>query len=235
MLALVLCGCAQMENFRYRKERKRYARNLYPANHFQGLRTVGVVVVDASYQYEIDTRAFSSALHTQLQSIEGLQVIPDVVVLAELERNVYALPADGLRLNAALGLDGTFVALMTDYQPYGEPVLALSLTLFSSAIRTDAPFDLAKEVQAGVEFPMPGSPSQMPVAGVFAVYDASRQDTRRRIKWFAEGATAREVGLSWERYYRSMPNYMRFVSYEIVWRLFEEYSSVPIELNERRD
>ena len=224
-----------MENFRYRKERKRYTRNLYPANHFEGLRTVGVVVVDASYQYEIDTSAFTSALHTQLQGIEGIQVIPNVVVLAELERNEYALPADGLALNAALGLDGTFVALMTDYQPYGEPVIALSLTLFSSVVRTGAPFDLAKEVQAGMEPPKDGRMTAMPVAGVFAVYDASQQSTRRRIKWFAEGATAEEVGLSWERYYRVMPNYMRFVSYEIVWRLFEEFSSEPIELDEGRD
>ena len=31
---------------------------------------------------------------------------------------------------------------------------------------------------------------------------------------------AADVGMSWERYLRTMPNYMKFVSYEVVWKLF---------------
>ena len=67
---------------------------------------------------------------------------------------------------------------------------------------------------------MPVGKSNGPITAVFDVYDASQKSTRERIRWFAEGHAAEDIGMNWERYYRTMPNYMRYVSYEIVWKLF---------------
>ncbi len=215
-----LAGCGAWRDFRDRAEKNRYVSNRYPPNPVTGLKTVGVVVLDASPTREADTREFSSALHSELQHVEGLEVVPDAVVVKAVETGGFLLPRDGLKLADALSLDGLFVAIVTGYDPYQEPVVAAGLTLFSRAAAPLSPIDLDRVIQGARPLPMPTGPSAQPVTAVFAVYDASQQTLRRKIRWFAEGHTSSDVGLGWQRYYRSMPLYMRFVSYEMTWRIF---------------
>lgn len=233
VLTLAASGCATIEEARYRKQKRRYVRNEYPVNSVKGLRTAGVIVVSAAHRYPVDTDEFSARLHGQLQQVEGLEVISNGAVLQAVmdlqarptEGVGFALPRDGLKLADEIGVDGLFVAIVTEYDPYGEPVLALGLTLFSRAMPSIGSIDLDKVIAGGRPLPMPDKPGIKPVTAVFAVYDAAQQATRRRIRWFAEGQTASDMGLGWERHYRSMPNYMRFVSYEVVWKLFENLQS----------
>ncbi|MCD6404417.1 MAG: hypothetical protein J7M19_01165, partial [Planctomycetes bacterium] len=170
--------------------------------------------------HEVDTSEFSRALHAELQQVEALEVVPDAALVKAVETGGFLLPRDGLKLADALSLDGLFVAIVTGYDPYGEPVVGVGLTLFSRAAAPLSPVDLDRVIQGARPLPMPTGPGAQPVTAVFAVYDASQQTLRRRIGWFAEGHTASDVGLGWERYYRSMPLYMRFVSYEMTWRIF---------------
>jgi len=218
--ALLASGCSHWENWRDRGQRKRYVTNSYPDNPVPGLKTVGVVVLDASYRYPVDTLELTSALHTQLQQVIGLQVAPDAAVLQAVQTGGYALPMDGMKLAGDLGLDGLFIAIVTQYDPYGELLLGLGLTLFTDVAPSLDRVDMDGMIQGGRDLPLPEGPGAKPVTAVFAVYDASQQNVRQRVEWFAEGQTAADVGMSWERYLRTTPSYMKFVSYEIVWKLF---------------
>jgi len=222
LLIVSLAGCAFWRSSEDRALRKHYTSNEYPLNPIPGLKKVGVCVIDATIKYHPDTDALTSALHSQLQSVEGLEVLPDIAVAAAVMREQIALPRDGLKLADALHADGVFVAVVTDYDPYDEPVLSMALMLFSRATSPAAALDLDKLVQGGRPVDLPDTPASRPVTAVFAVYDASQKTTRDRLQLYAGGQTAENVGLGWERYYRSMPNFMRFASYEIVWKLFDQ-------------
>jgi len=213
-------GCSHLQDWRDRDLKRRYTTNTYPDNPLPAVKTVGVIALDATYRYGADTTELTTALHTALQQVTGLQVAPDAAVLQAVRTGDYILPRDGMKLADDLGLDGLFVAIVTQYDPYGEPLLALGLTLFSNAAPPIERVDMDRVIQGGRDLPLPEGSGAKPVTAVFAVYDASQQNVRRRLKWFAQGQTAAEVGMGWERYLRTMPNYMKFVSYEIVWSLF---------------
>jgi len=231
---LALCGCSIFTPARERELKRHYAANDYPRNPVPGLNKVGLVVLDASLAYHPDLQELSTAFFVQLQSIEGLEVFPTAVTLAAMEELSLAsaktnagfvLPRDGLMLADKLHADGVFVAVVTDYNPYGEPVIALGLMLFSRATSPLGALDrqqLDKIRQGGKPLDLPTSPATSPVTAVFAVYDVSQKTTRRTLELYALGQTAGDVGLGWERYYRSMPNYMRFAAYETVWKLFDQ-------------
>jgi hypothetical protein len=221
-LLVAAAGCTAWRDIRDREVRNRYRSNVYPANPVSGLKTVGIVVLDASGRYPADTAELTSALHSQIQQVQGLEVAPDVAVLNAIRSKGLVLPRDGLKAADDLSLDGLFVAIVTDYDPYDEPVISLGLTLFSKATASLAPIDLDRIIQGGKQVPMPDTPEASPVIAVFAVYDASQNNVRRRLKWFAEGRGVAEAGFNWEYYYRTMPNYIGFVSYEIVWELFQK-------------
>ncbi len=220
-IALVLTGCS-FPGASERALSKRYVSNDYPVNVTPGLSKVALIAVDATIGRHIDLEALSTAFFVQLQSVEGLQVMPVAVPLAAVESQGLVLPRDGLKLADALSIDGVFLAVVTDYNPYGEPSLAIGLTLFSRATSPTSPIDLERVIQGGRPLEMPTSPDTQPVVAVFGVFDASQQTTRRKIQLYAQGQTADAVGLGWERYYRSMPLFMRFVSYEMVWEMFDE-------------
>lgn len=228
LLLACLMGCsteALLLSSAERVVRNRYHNSEYPANYVPGLRRVGLIVLDASPKYHPDLDVFSAALYGELQQVSGLEVVPNAMVLrtlAGLEPEGIELPRDGLKLADALSLDGLFVAIVTDYNPYGDPSVAVGLTLFSRAVPAIRPAQLDWVRQGGRPLAMPTTPGTKPVTAVFAVYDSSQKILRQRLRWYAEGRTASKEGLGWERYYRSMPMYMRFVSYEMVWELFEQ-------------
>jgi hypothetical protein len=226
LAVLFFAGCSFFTPAAERKERAHYAANEYPANGVPGLKTVGLVVLDASLHYRPDLEELTTAFFVQLQSVEGLEVLPTSITLNALaepddQGNPFVLPRDGLKFADHLHVDGLFVAVVTDYSPYGDPVLSLGLMLFS---RKTAPLgaftsaQLDRIRQGGRPIEMPRSGADNPVTAVYAVYDASQKTTRRQVELYALGQNADDVG--WERYYKVMPNYMRFASYEIVWKLF---------------
>jgi hypothetical protein len=233
-LACALTGCQAYRDFQNREIRKRYATNSYPDNPVAGLKTVGVVVLDASARYPMDVLELTSALHAQIQQVVGLEVVPDGAIFGAVQRGGYELPRDGLKLVDDLGLDGLFVAIVTDNDPYGDPMIAIGLTLFSRAAPGLGSLDgsLDAIIQGGRPLPMPEGQAAKPVTAVFAVYDAAQSNVRERVKWFAGGAAVEDAGLSWEHHYRTMPNYMRFVSYEITWALFNR---LTYDTSVRRD
>jgi len=200
---------------------KRYEASAYPRNPVPALKRVAVVVVDASVQYPPNLFEFSSALYDEFQQVHGIEAIPNRVTLSVIEANGFLLPRDGLKLADALKADGVFVAVVTDFSPYNEPSMAMALTLFSRAAPALDPIDLDKVVQGGKPLSMPTDRSLGPITAVYGVFDASQQGTRKRLEWFAMGHTAESEGYGWERYYRSMPNFMHFVSYDMVWKIFE--------------
>jgi hypothetical protein len=222
LVTVSLAGCSLWSNSEERTLKRRYSTDDYPANPIPGLKKVAVVALDASTQYHPDLLALTSALHSQLQSIEGLEVLPDAVAVATVEKEKLALPRDGLKLADALSADGVFLAIVTDYSPYDEPVIAMGLVLYSRATAPARPVDLDKIIQGGAPLVMPDSQAAKPVTAVFDVYDAGQKTTRRRMELYAEGQMASDVGLGWERYYRSMPHFMRFATYEITWELFNQ-------------
>lgn len=225
LLIVGLCGCTRIKNLKYSSEEraliKRYKIAEYPDNPIKGLRKVGVVVIDASVENHINLVDFTRILSNEIQQVNGIEVIPDKLVIMTMQQQGILLPRDGLKLADALGADGVFVGIVTDFSPYGQPVISMALTLFSRVTSPVSPVDLDKVVQGGRPLDMPGDPSIGPVTAVSGVFDSSQRVVRQHLEWYAGGQTAEQVGYGWERYYRSMPLYERFVSYEMVWRIFD--------------
>lgn len=233
-LAAAVAGCGIWQSAEERELRKRYTTNDYPSNPVEGMKTVGLCVIDASAGYPVNLDELSSALHSQLQSVEGLEVLPDAAVAQAVLQNGFVLPRDGLKLADKLEADGIFVGAVTDYNPYGEPVVAMALILFSRKTVPASRLDLDKVIQGGKPLTLPDSPATKPVTAVFAVYDAGQKTTRKRIETYAEGQAAADGGLGWERYYKSMPQFMRFASYEIVWKLFAQLEADKADMQAKR-
>ena len=218
------CGCrasaeiGRPEDAKYLQ--KRYYSNSYPDNPVPGLRKVGIVALDATIERQPDLAALSAALYSELQQVEGLEVIPNALTLQAAQAANLVLPRDGLKLADALGADGVFVAIITEYEPYGEPSVAMVLTLFSRAAPAVRRADMDKVIQGGRPLDLPRDDGLKPITAVFGVFDSSQAATRTRVKWFGEARAGGSPGVGWERYYRTMPRFFEFVSYEMVWKTF---------------
>ena len=181
----------------------------------------------------VDELELSDTLVATITQARGLRALPlnrSLDAMRALEMAHPQTPADLDRLARTLGADGVIVGSITAYDPY-EPILGLSLGLYArpgALAQPGSPDDFDIDTQQlrpqPTEYDYFGTQrasGRGPASSVMLVLDGRDHDVRMRVRRYAQGRGASVSSLGWERHLRSMPEYERFVAFEVVGQLLQ--------------
>lgn len=176
--------------------------------------------------------ALSDTLVATITQSRGLRALPlnrTLDAMASLEMAHPQTPADLERLARVLGADGIIVGSLTAYDPY-EPIVGVALALYArpgalqhagTAALDINPRQLREQPTDYDYFGQQQALGQGPASSVVLVLDGRDHDVRMRVRRYAQGRSDHVSSLGWERYLRSMPEYERFVTFEVIGLLFQ--------------
>ena len=179
-----------------------------------------------------DVLAISDTLVATITQARGLRALPlnrTLDAMASLEMAHPQTPEDLERLARALGADGVVVGSLTAYDPY-EPIMGVALALYArpgalgragAGPITIDPRQLREQPTEYDYFGLQQASGQGPASSVMLVLDGRDHDVRMRVRRYAQGRVEGVSALGWERYVRSMPEYERFVTFEVIGLLFQ--------------
>jgi len=216
LLALVAAGCSG-----------RSERVVYSNPYGVPTRLAVTPFRNLSGSSDLDVVAATDEFYSELQAVDGLEVIPVNRVLATLNDlgwdNVQK-PEDVLILADALAVDGVIVGSITRYDPYPPPQVGMVLQLYlrnqrqsDEAVTYVNPGDIAR---AGKSFELNRARMIQPAASVVRIFDAREQDVAQRVKEFAKHREVSDSPYNWKKY-TTQRNYLKFVSYEMIGELLE--------------
>jgi len=214
VLACVLSGCADKP--------KPYGRE--QALTFPGSQTrVWAVapVINLSGQQGVDPLLQADILYQQLQTVEGLTIVPvdrvaQVFAAVGIEQVQTQEQADAVL--QVLGCDALVVASVTQFDPYNPPKFGGALQLFERAgAGTRAPppdpRDLARAGSQPPEQTLPENPPFMQVVGMF---DSTNGTVRDALMTYAAGRHEPLGPMGLKEYFASMDRYCGFAYYTLL-------------------
>ena len=220
VIAMLLIGCAN-------EDIKRIYHNPYPQH-----RSLAVLPFrNQSGSQVLDVIAATDEFVTELQQVQGLQVIPVnrvLAVLSDLGIENVETATDALIVADALNVDGVIVGSITRYEPYPPPMIGMTVQLYTrlDTLKKEqsSQFHLDPAVLALAAKPFelaPASPVK-PLAMAIQIIDARQDIVVQRLKEYAKNRNNNDTApLAWKRY-TTQRNYLRFVSHEIIGELLAQ-------------
>jgi hypothetical protein len=176
---------------------------------------------------QADGLTLADKLARQLETAEGIEVLPVNRVLAAMEqKQLRAIDSreDAQSIRQALQADGLVLGTITAFDPYEPPKLGLALELYVGRSRAGWPLNvrqLTKSATGGSREPAE-EVTRQPVATVSGFYNAADPAVREQMHGYAEDRGSVEDPAGSPRLYRiSMDLYSEFVSYAMLDRLLE--------------
>jgi len=208
LLALVAAGCSG-----------RSERDVYSNPYGVPTRLAVAPFRNLSGSSDLDVVAATDEFYSELQAVEGLEVVPVnrvLATLADLGWDNVQKPEDVLVLADALAVEGVIVGSITRYDPYPPPQVGMVLQLY---LRTQRDSDQAVTyVNPGESFELSRARMIQPAASVVRIFDAREEEVAKRGKQFAKHRGASDSPYSWKKY-TTQRNYLKFVSYEMIGEL----------------
>lgn len=174
---------------------------------------------------DMDVMAATDEFYSELQQVEGFDVMPVnrvISTLRELGLDRVEEPDDVYLLAQALSVDGVIVGSITRYNPYPPPEAGMVIQMYLLEERPDAetitfvdPGELARSAKP---FRLNEVKLARPSGMVVRIFDARQDDVKRRIRSYAASRGGPGTPYSWQRY-TTRRNYLRFVSYEMIGEL----------------
>jgi hypothetical protein len=214
-LLLVIGGCSRSDSAPVRIE-----------NTVLGPLLVAVApALNFSGSHDFDRNAVADIMASELNAVEGVEVVPVSRVLAALAedgREEVASPAHAMDLVNRLGVDAILVFAVTEYDPYDPPVVGLAAQLYG--VRRDGEARSIDPVRISREARLASSDAIVarfgPIAQAERVFDGSHEALREEVKAFAAKRDADESPFAWRLYLVSQRHFMRFCSYRTIEALF---------------
>jgi hypothetical protein len=203
LLALLLAGCAS-KPLPYGRERKLSLR-------LDREQTWAVAPVTDLAGTSVDPILQADLLYAQLQTVEGLRVVP-VQRVVEVFQTLHIVridtPEQAAQVCELLGADALVVGTVTMFDAYDPPKFGGSLTLFGSVGAKPAAFDPRSSSAA-----LPRDPGLRQAVGVF---DAANGTVRDRLARYAHGRHPPEGPLGVREYFLSSDRYCGFGWHELI-------------------
>ena len=138
LLLLALSGCG-VESWKYKE---------YPANPYPDIHTVAVLpVFNHSTQAAFDGEEVGNILASELLKFPGFRVVRPAALRAGGEGPPRSVE-DAVRLGRRLKVDAVLVAVVTDYDPYDPPRVAMAIQFLRTSNRAVSSADVDRLVQS---------------------------------------------------------------------------------------
>jgi hypothetical protein len=213
---LCLAGCS-FESTKYKA---------YPPNPFKDIRVVAVLpFVNGSGQPVVDTVEFANICASELVKFDGFRAVRPRFLATALQPGEHLQSVDdALRLARRVKADAVLAAVVTDYDPYEPPRVALSVQFLGAAARSmsDAEIDRIIRSASWRRGPLEVTRDKAGhcLAAFEAVYDAHEERIRRELVWYAEAQDDSDTPFEREREFLAVQSrYMQFVSNQLIHRL----------------
>lgn len=172
-------------------------------------------VLNLSGQPGVDPLLQADILYQQLQTINGLTVIPvDRVAQVYASANIEQIqsPEQATIVMDALGCEGLIVGTVTQFDPYNPPKWGGSLQLFQreGGINRTPPPDPRQLLRSGSPPPesnLPQVPQMLQVVGMF---DATNGTVRDALMTYAQGRHEPTGPMGIKEYFASMDRFSGF-------------------------
>ncbi|MCG3181134.1 MAG: hypothetical protein BIFFINMI_03508 [Phycisphaerae bacterium] len=174
----------------------------------------------------VDPLAVSDIFFSELQMVQGFQVLPvnrTLQAMAALRMQAVSGPDDLLKLAEFLGADMVFAGAVTAYNPYDPPEVGLAVQLYSLRGRDAAgqggltPTALER---SGRPFPvdpdLSGADPRRPASQLNEIYNAAHEIVQKEVREYAEIRGAADSPYRWQLYTKSISHFMRFCCHEAV-------------------
>ena len=212
--ACVISGCAEPP-VQYGRE-----RNLVMPGAQTRIWAVAPVL-NLSGQPGVDPLLQADLVYQQLQTVQGLTVIPvdrvaQVYSAAQIEQ--IQAPEQAMIVMDALGCDGLIVATITQFDPYNPPKWGGSLQLFQregGVNRTPPPDprDLLRSAAPPAGENIPQLPQMIQVVGM---YDAANGSVRDGLMTYAQGRHEPLGPMGVKEYFASMDRFSGFAYHTLI-------------------
>lgn len=172
-------------------------------------------VLNLSGQAGVDPLLQADILYQQLQTVNGVTVIPvDRVAQVYAAANIEQIqsPEQATIVMDALGCDGLVVATVTQFDPYNPPKWGGSLQLFQRQGGTNRtpppdPRELLRSGAPPADANLPQVPDMVQVVGMF---DATNGTIRDALLTYAQGRHEPVGPMGIKEYFASMDRYSGF-------------------------
>ncbi len=192
---------------------------------------IAPLIDETATQGLVDGAALAHKIMLQSQRVEGLEIASAVRVAKAMQtagiQSVHT-DAQAITLLRQLGVDGLITGVVTGWDPYDPPKIAVSIRLYARFDEADVSnpaassgLDYRRLMTAATARQVPGE-QQRPkfVASVSDVFDASNGAVLQRVQSYAHGRTPSDSPAGWRRYLIRMDLYSEFVAHELVRKLF---------------
>ena len=218
LIAITLIGCSQ-------PNRPAINRSPYPGPRVLAL----APCADRAGAQSLDMMAVTDAFYTELQNVEGFQVVPvnrTLSAMNALQLDRLNSPADAMQLAEALGADGVIVTAVTQYDPYFPPRIGLIVQLYdrqnhlSGSGRPDRNLDPIELARQPRPFEVEPSDAPSPTTTVVSVIDVDRDQVATAVKRYAAGRGRRNRPAGWKNYARGR-NFLSFAAHQMIAEMLE--------------
>ena len=204
---------------------KAHPRELTLSSPYPDVRTFAVAPAqNLSGMPTVDVLRISDTVFSELQQVEGLEVLPvnkTLQVMQKLNLRRIDSVAAAQRVAGQLGVDALVVPVITEYDPYRPPVVGMVLQLYTPGVPEPAAGPTARDITGSELQPATQAYAAQPVSTVTAVFNASNQSVLRELHAFAEGRTDYGSALQEDQFLDDQDAYVRFVAHAMVARLME--------------
>ena len=176
-------------------------------------------IINLCGQSSVDPVLQADLLYQQLQTVQGLTVVPvDRVAQVYAANGIEQVQtADQARaVIDALGVDGLIVMTVTQFDPYNPPKFGGSMQLFqrptAHAAAGPDPQTLERAATPGPETALPYNSDFLQVVGM---YDAANGSVRDAVDAYAKGRHEPSGPMGEKEYFASMDRYCGFAYYRL--------------------
>jgi hypothetical protein len=178
-------------------------------------------VLNLSGQPGVDPILQADLLYQQLQTVQGLTVIPvDRVAQVYMANGIDRIqsPEQALAVMDVLGCQGLVIATITQFDPYNPPKIAMAVQLFrkdriGQRLPPPDPHKLVREGAPPPEQAMPENPDFVQVVGM---YDAANGTVRDAVLSYAIGRHEPAGPMGEREYFNSMDRFSGFAYFTLI-------------------
>ena len=205
---------------------------------FNSLRGVETIVVapamNPSTSTDIEMIEFTNALASELQQVEGLNVVPIGRVYQYLSSQKMATVGsveEAKALAEVFKAQATIVAAITEYDPYDPPRMGLAVQLYAVSplpAPTGTPgFDPVAASRSAVPFEVTDDLKNRPRDDVQRIFSGRSLETEKLAQLYAKRRMADDTPFGWRRFLIDQREFQRLCCYGVIREMLGELGRVP--------
>jgi hypothetical protein len=204
-------------------------------NSLNGIQTVVVApMMNLCTSSDVDMLEVTNAFASELQQVEGLNVVPLGRVYQYLSANRMATvgsPEEARALAQVFKAQATIVGAVTEYDPYNPPRMGLAVQVYTvgqvpPAVGSSG-FDPVEASRSAVPFPVTEEAANRPRDYINHIFSGRNKEVEDLARLYAARRKSDGTPYGWRRFLVDQREFQRLCSYGIIREMIGESGRMP--------